>query len=92
MNSIYVSYSEYGSEKTFKVVHDKDCIPSNTVKIWESITTADMLLRSDRSERFWHFYESMKWVENLGFNLCIDFGDYFYETGMLAPEIGVLRV
>lgn len=87
MDTIYVTYSEYGDTKTFKVVHDRDCMPTETLKIWESITTANMQIRGDRSERFWHFYESMRWVENLGFRLCIDFGDYFYETGMLSPEI-----
>jgi len=87
MSTIYVRYSEYGDTKTFKVVYDKDCMPTETQKVWESITTADMRIRWDRSERFWHFYASMRWVENLGFNLCIDFGDFFYETGMMIPEI-----
>lgn len=87
MSTIYVSVSKYGDTTTIKAVSDKDCIPSDVVKIVEFVSSADMENRVDRSERFWHFYDKMRWIEMLGFTVCIDFGDYFYESGMMAPEI-----
>lgn len=87
MQDIFVAYCEFGATRTIKVVYDRDCIPSDVSKLATFTSTADMKIRGDRSERFWHYYEKMKWLENLNFFICIDFGDYFYETGMPSPMI-----
>jgi hypothetical protein len=70
-----------------KAVSDKDCLPDNMVDFAQFITTANMTQRGDVSERFWHHYEKMKWLEQLGFHIEIDFGSHFYETGSQGPEV-----
>lgn len=87
MNTVWVSHSRFGQTNTIKAVIDKDCLPCECVKITEFVTTADFRTKRDRSERFWHHYDKMKWLENLDFVICLDFGDYFYETGMNHPHI-----
>lgn len=85
MSVIFVSMN--ATTRRMKAVIDRDTLPPDATKMVEFYSTANLDRKGDRSERFWHFYDKMKWLELFGFEICIDFGDYFYETGMPSPEV-----
>ena len=86
MSNIYVGRTN-DSPPRIKAVTDADLLPDNLVQFSVFTSTANMSDRRDRSERFWHYYDRMKWLEQIGFNICIDFGSHFYETGDMEPTI-----
>ena len=74
-------------ELGMKAVYDRDCLPTETLQVARFTSTANEEVRADVSERFWHMYEKMRWLEELGFYICIDFGSHFYESNLGCPEI-----
>lgn len=79
MSTIYVGVNY--TDKLIKAVSDKDCLPTQVHKVAEFVSTADMSIPKDNSERFYYYYDKMRWLERLGFHVIIDFGERYYETG-----------
>ena len=69
------------SDRRIVATSDIDCLPAGIIQYQEFVTTANFDNKGDRSERFWHHYDKMRWLEQLGFTIKIDFGSHFYETG-----------
>jgi hypothetical protein len=78
-SQIYVAYNDY--EKKIVAVSDRDCLPDEINRMYIYTSTADMTVSSDVCERFYHYYDRMRWLEDLGFKIKIDFDLYYYETG-----------
>jgi hypothetical protein len=78
MSVIYIART---SDDRIKATLDVDCLPSDVVKMESFLTTADFETRSGRAERFFELYSQLRIMESIGFEICLDFDDYFYETG-----------
>lgn len=76
-----VMYVARTSDNRIKATLDVDCLPADCVQVETFITTADFETRSGRAERFFELYSQLRIMEHLGFEICLDFDDYFYETG-----------
>ena len=65
-----------------KISYDIDVMPADATHIHTVTTTADFENnRNDRANRFFNLYSQFRVMEHLGFEVCIDFGDFYYETG-----------
>ena len=78
MHKIYVAKT---IDNRIKAVFDQDCLPADATHVHSLTTTANLHTRAGRCERFFYLYSQFRVMEHLGFTICIDFGDYFYETG-----------
>ena len=78
MNKVYIART---ADDRIKATLDVDCLPADVVQMESFITTADFDTRSGRAERFFELYSQLKIMESIGFEICLDFDDYFYETG-----------
>lgn len=84
---IYGCRYEMDGNPAFKISIDRDVLPADceSFMVWSS--TADHSIPKDLSERFWHFYDKVRWVSMLDCYVCLDFGKYFWESGMQSPDI-----
>ena len=78
-SKIYIARTH---DNRISISYDRDVLPADVTHFHEVTTTADFEKnRNDRSQRFFYLYGQFKVMEYLGFTICIDFGDFFYETG-----------
>jgi hypothetical protein len=68
-------------EARIKVVLDKDSLPPDITDYRNFHSTADREVKADVSQRFWQTYDHMRFMEAIGYHVCIDFDSHFYETG-----------
>jgi hypothetical protein len=77
-NRIYIART---LDNRIKVTTDVDVLPTDAIKTHTFFITADLSTQAGRSEKFFEMYEKLRLMETIGFDICIDFGSHFYETG-----------